>query len=51
MSTTPTGIRIIACTACNHTHPEGRNHCEGCGIASVFLNAEQACLTCRERNG
>ncbi|CAH1193826.1 Hypothetical protein ROUS_50 [Brevibacterium phage Rousseau] len=36
MSTTPTGIRIIDCGECGYRHPETRQHCQGCGLATLF---------------
>lgn len=45
--TTPTGIRIERCGTCGHEHPVTRQHCTGCGIASVFLDPAGHCRSCR----
>lgn len=34
--TTPTGIPIIGCETCGHTHPVTREHCPVCGLATLF---------------
>ena len=36
MTATPTGIPIIDCPECGHRHPANREHCAGCGKASLF---------------
>lgn len=44
MTTTPTGIPITACAQCGHVHPVTRQHCEACGVASVFARLDGRCL-------
>ena len=36
MTTTPTGVPIIDCPTCGHRHPIIREHCSGCGLATLF---------------
>ena len=40
MSTTQTGIPIIECSVCGWTHPETREHCTYCGLATLFGHNE-----------
>ena len=34
--TTPSGVPILPCRVCGHTHPVTRTHCPMCGIPSAF---------------
>lgn len=36
MKTTPSGVPILPCRVCGHTHPVTRTHCPTCGIPSAF---------------
>lgn len=36
---TPTGVPIIECSECGHSHPVTRSHCASCGRAHLFPGA------------